>query len=126
MANTKVLPKFDAKINNYINKNTQQTVTANLGVIIYYDPLQNTATVQMTARGSEGQGEVYANVPCPVNLGVQAVAPEQGRQCWVDFKNGMRGSPIVVNYLNTTSFGAYDYSRHNTAINSTPTFQAAL
>lgn len=119
-------PKVTQKINQQIQTNQQQMVQPNIGVIIGYDPVQNTAQVMLTQRGGEGYGEIYNNVSCPHPMGVQSTAPSQGTQCQIVFKDGNRGRPIITHFLNTTNYAAGDYARNNYAINNTPNFTHAL
>jgi phage gp45-like len=119
---TKPFPKFSQKITDSINLSAQQTVQNNIGVIVGYDPVNNTASVIATNRGSEIPGEMFHNVPCPRPMGVQSVAPEQGCQCFLSFKDGKRANPIIISYHNTTSYALNNYSNETTAQVNTPSY----
>lgn len=126
MAVPQRLPKFQKKIQSQIDTTGQQVTANNLGVILAYDPMYNTASVMLTARGGEGFGEIYKDVPCPRPLGIQSVAPGQGCQCLVQFKDNKRATPIIAQYLNTTNYQGRDYAQQNYAINNTPTFISGI
>lgn len=89
-----------------------QNPTGVLGVISAYDRYTNTASVITSQPDTDEIDEVMRNVPCPVLLGIQSVAPEPGRPCFVVFKNGNRTKPLISHYYNH-NYDKYDYSKQN-------------
>ena len=123
---TRQFPKFSQKLTDSINLSAQQTVQNSIGVIVSYDPITNTAAVVATNRGSEIPGEIYRGVPCPRPMGVQSVAPEQGCQCFLSFKDGKRANPVIVSYHNTTSYAQNNFTNEYNAQINTPTYITGL
>lgn len=116
------MPKFEKKIkDNIITPARQQINTSGYGIIMNYDPGMNQATVMMSAMGSDFYGQMYHNVPCPTNIGVQVVAPEPGRPCFVNFKDNNDSYPVIVTYFNHV-YAQVDFSRQTTATNNTPRY----
>lgn len=71
-----------------------------LGVVISYDSESNTATVVVSSADSDDIEEIIYKVPCPVLLGIQSVAPEPGRPCYVIFKGGNRSQALISHFYN--------------------------
>src|SRR5687768_10273233 len=99
-----------SQVTDSINASKQTSMSGSLGVIISYDRNNNTATVAITQSDSDEIREILNNVPCPVVMGVQTVAPEPGRLCWLNFKNGNITSPMVIHYYNHR-YQQFDYER---------------
>jgi len=119
-------PKFEGKLREQlIYRDDQQRAQPGYGMVMAYDPVENTATVLMSMPGSDQVGEYYHNVPCPTNMGVQVVAPEQGRQCWVVFKDGTPANPMITHYFNH-AFKDIDQYRNGRAVNEIPRFMMEL
>lgn len=114
-------PKFDQHIDNLMRQATQERAHPRYGVVMSYDSSDNTATVLLSAPDSDSMGDIISNVPCPVYMGVQNVAPEPGRPCWVAFKGHNDRSPIITHFFNH-AFKQYDNVRQNTAKTSIPNF----
>lgn len=101
-----------------------QAISSGYGVVLSYDPASNTANVQMSKQDTSEMGQVYKNVPCPTNIGVQAVAPEQGRPCWVDFKGSGTSSdyfPVITTFFNHV-YSIIDEPRQSPSVNNTPRY----
>jgi len=92
-----------------------------LGVVASYDRYTNTATVMVSAADSDVVEEIMHKVPCPVLLGVQSVAPEPGRPCYVAFKGGNRNQALITHFYNHM-YDEIDYSRQNKADVSLPSY----
>lgn len=115
-------PKFEEGIRNkLIRPQMEQSAQPGYALIMDYDPYSNTASVLMTNKGSDDPGDLYLKVPCPVYMGVQGVAPERGRHCWVAFKDNSVNYPVITHYFNHY-YQNIDYDRHTQAINATPRF----
>ncbi len=80
----------------YVNAQVQ----SGYGIVITHDKVSNTATVLMAQSDSDLPGDMYHDVPCPVQLGIQSVNPEKGRTCWVTFKNNDRQYPVITHFYN--------------------------
>ena len=93
-------PKFQSYIKSQADTAAMQQTASRYGVIQDYDPATHTATVLLPAQDSDAIGEILQGVPCPVTLGIEMVAPEAGRPCWVAIRRGQsnRGA-IITNYF---------------------------
>ena len=102
-----------------------QRATQRVGVIMSYDMFTNTATVVITGENTDAIDEILRNVPCPVYMGIQTVAPEPGRPCMVIFRNGAMTNPLITHYYNH-SYERFDYPRLNSAAYSLPTYMVSM
>lgn len=118
-------PKFDQALENKINNVKQQQSSSGYGVLLKYDPIMNTATVAMAAPGSDAMGELFNDVPCPVTLGVQGVAPTAGRPVWIDFKDNSNAYPVITHYFNHV-YHDVDYMRQTQARSTIPRYMLAM
>lgn len=114
--------KFDQHIQGQINQANHEKSTSRYGIIMSYNSDDNTATVLLSSPDSDSMGDLVRKVPCPVYMGVQNVAPEPGRPCWVIFKGERESGPIITHYFNH-AYEQFDNGRHNTARMSIPNFQ---
>jgi len=118
-------PNFEKKVNQKIVKPGMiQGVTSGYGIVLSYDPNANTANVQMVKQNNPTMGQVYKNVPCPTTIGVQGVAPEMGRPCWVDFKGSGTSSdyfPVITTFFNH-AYNQIDYPKQGPSVNNTPRY----
>lgn len=112
-------PKTTQTIKSVINQVGSEQAKARMGVIAKYDKVTNTATVFLTGQDSDEITDIVSNVLCPVTMGVQTVAPEPGRPCWVVFRGGMDAQPMITHYFNH-SYRKYDYGRTYSAPSSIP------
>lgn len=96
-----------------------------IGVISSYNAFNNTATVLVSEPDSDAIDEIIREVPCPVYMGLQNVAPEPGRMCIVVFKNGAITQPIITNFFNH-SYKKFDYLRHNRAGYALPQYMVSM
>lgn len=95
------------------------------GMVTHYDAVNNMAHVMMSRPGSDEPGEMYNNVPCPVNLGVQSTAPEPGRMCWVVFKGSNYQHPVITHFFNF-NYSQRDYGRNTYAPQVSPGFMLEM
>ncbi len=118
-------PNFEKKLNQkVVRPKMTQSVTSGYGIVLSYSSAANTANVQMVKQDTPEMGQVYKNVPCPTNMGVQSVAPEQGRPCWVDFKGSGTSSdyfPVITTFFNH-AYNTIDEPRQSTSVNNTPRY----
>lgn len=121
-----ISPKMKAKIEQEILLPKQVSENQpGWGFVTSYDATRNTARVIMSRPGSDQPGEIYNNVPCPVQLGIQGVAPEPGRPCWVVFKGGNFQYPIITHFFNY-NYGEHDYGRSTRAGQVLPGFMMEM
>lgn len=113
------------KINEQISNANRQESQPGYGIIMDYNEEDNTATVLLAAPGSDEPGQYFTGVPCPTMLGVQSVAPEMGRPCWVMFRDGAQRSPFISHYFHH-SYQDMEYDQQYYAINNTPRFMMDL
>ena len=109
------------QIEEVIQYHKFQQQTGRLGVITSYDPFNNTATVLISGEQSDVIEDVLSNVLCPLNLGVQSVAPSPGTQCWVVFKNNNRSQALITHYYNYR-YSQGDYDKQSKAQIGLPTY----
>lgn len=114
------------------NKVQQEIATANLktsqpgyGIVMEYNSTDNTATVLLAQPGSDIPGEFHRKVPCPTTFGVQSVAPEVGRPCWVTFRDGLQSSPVITHYFHH-DYENMEYDAQYYAKNQTPRFMLEM
>ncbi len=92
-----------------------------LGVVASFDRYTNTATVIVSASDSDVVEEILYKVPCPVLLGVQSVAPEPGRPCYVAFKGGNKNQALITHFYNHM-YDETDYGRQTQADVALPSY----
>jgi hypothetical protein len=109
------------QINDSINQHTAQNVAGRLGVIMSYDKYTHTATVAITKEQTDEIDEVITKVMCPVTLGVQAVAPEPGRPCWVVFKDNNITQGLITHFFNHR-YSTYDYPKQSKTHVTVPSY----
>lgn len=93
-------PKFDQKIEDQILSKKFQQSKPRPGTIISYDQSTNSATIMLDEQYSDYIGSMMSNVPCPLNYGIQTVAPAPGTRCYVAFRDGTEQYPYILNYFN--------------------------
>lgn len=98
--------------------------TERYGLILEYDKHTNTATVILPKYGTDDPGEIYTNVLCPTEIGVQSLAPEMGRPCFVSFMRSTN-TPIISSFFNH-DFEEVDERRHDAVQNTVPRFMMEL
>jgi len=99
-------PKFDKKINEFIdNKRFTQTRTRP-GVVISFDKKKNTANILLEDKMSGDIGNILREVPCPDTQGVQTVAPLAGARCMVGFRDDNERYPYIVSFINDINYQA--------------------
>jgi len=112
---------FEEFIQKRLNENEGRRVNDRQGVIMEYDRRTNTATVALSSQDSDIVGSILKKVPCPSYNGIQMIAPEEGRSCWVVFKGGRESQPYVTHFFNH-DFGKFDYRRMYRAGNDIPKY----
>lgn len=119
-------PKFDNYIKSQADRTSAQQATSRYGIIQDYNPSTHTATVLLPDQDSDAIGEILRNVPCPVTLGVEMVAPEAGRPCWVAIRRGQssRGA-IITNYFHH-NFSRVDGPKKANLRSGVPSFMSRL
>ena len=100
-------PKLTRAIDDHLMRDRQSRATPRMGIVASYNTDQNTATVIMSDRFSDQLTDVIKDVPCPTNMGVQMVAPEPGRACWVAFDGQGERNPFILSFMNP-HYGKYD------------------
>lgn len=115
------MKKTSEQINEHFDQAFYRKANGRIGTIASYNPYENTASVIISSEQSNDVDEVLTNVPCPVTMGVQSVAPEPGRPCYVIFKNGSVTQPLILAFWNHR-YSQFDYDRQTKALNSVPSF----
>lgn len=119
-------PKFDQHIKSKIAQERAEESSGRYGVIMSYDKNENTATVLLSAKDSDGVGDLITGVLCPVYPGIQMVAPDAGRPCWVVFKDRKGDKfPMVSHYFNH-NYRKYDYKKQTEHFIGLPRFYTAM
>lgn len=112
---------LNRKIGEEIASANKREFQPGYGIVISYDEEDNTATVLLAEPGSDAPGQFFNSVPCPTTPGIQSVAPEIGRPCWVSFRDGLQSSPVITHFFHH-SHADMEYDQQYYAINSTPRF----
>ena len=113
--------ELDRSIAEVLRQERSQRPPGVLGVISSYDRYTNTATVIVSRPDTDEVEEILRKVPCPVLLGIQAVAPEPGRPCYVIFKGGNKTQALISHYYNHR-YEDYDYEKQSPAHVSIPSY----
>ena len=115
-------PKFEQKLKQkVITPNTNQQLTSGYAIVLSYDSQANTACIQMNQKKGSGLGQIYQNVVCPTNIGVQGVTPEPGRPCFVDFNGTTDFFPVITHFFNHV-YNNIDYTKQSTSVNNLPRY----
>jgi hypothetical protein len=115
-------PKFNKHIDNQIKAKQQTQSSGRHGIILTYNAVQNTATIGLSAPDSDVLIDLLRNVPCPTQIGVQTVAPEPGRPCWVAFKGNKDNNNAVVSHYFNHMYNSFDYPKQSGAATGVPSF----
>lgn len=119
-------PKFEEAIkNNIVNPAINQTKQPGYGLVLDYDPVNNTATIITAKHGTDRPDQLYYNVPCPVSPGVQGVAPEVGRPCWLVFRDPQSPTPMITHFFSFNHLDK-DYRDQNQTNNLIPRFMSEI
>jgi len=113
--------RFDKNIQEKITRSEQKKVNDRHGMILSYDPFANTATVALSGQDSDNITDILKKVPCPTYNGIQLVAPEVGRGCYVVFKGGRESQPMITHFYNH-DYKKYDQHRMNVAVSDLPKY----
>jgi hypothetical protein len=113
--------EIDKCINSAIRRDNAQRPSGVLGVVSSYDRYTNTATVIVSRQDTDEVEEILQKVPCPVLLGVQSVAPEPGRPCYVIYKGGNKTQALITHYYNHR-YSDNDYNSQNRAHVAIPSY----
>jgi hypothetical protein len=106
-------PKFDSKIQSRIDASRMRQSKTRPGVIMKFDVTTNTADVILDDAYSGQLGNIISKVPCPMNVGIQTVAPEPGTRCLIGFRDDNENNAYVISYFeepNLNSNYMYNYS----------------
>lgn len=115
-------PKFEQKVKEkLIQPSKDQNYGPNYGIILGYDPTTNRASILVAHHGSDAAGEVFNNIPCPMQLGTQSVAPKPGTPVGVMYKDGNVQSPMITHYFNHI-YQNVNQTRQNRSVNVTPRY----
>jgi hypothetical protein len=119
-------PKFKARVmDRVVLPAIQQTATPGYAVVLDFNAYNNSCTVATAMPGSDEIGQVYQNVPAPVQVGVQAVAPSAGIMCWLAFRDGTRTDPYISHFFNW-SYTKYSYQKQYTAKAPVPSYMLSM
>lgn len=115
-------PKFEEAIKDkVVNPAIGQMRQPGYGLIMDYDPINNRATVLAAKHGTDRPDQLYYNVPCPITPGVQSVAPELGRPCWIIFRDPQSPTPMITHFFSFNHLDK-DYEDQTRANNPIPRF----
>jgi len=119
-------PKFEAKIRDRIlDPSAQQAAKPGYAVVLSFDKQFNTCTIATAQPGSDMLGEVTADVPCPMQSGVQGVSPKPGLLCWIDYRDGATTTPFITHFFNPM-FQTNNYHEQYKATMDTPRYMLGL
>lgn len=120
-----VNPKLDKYIQNAMLQDRQSRTRDRFGIIAEYNADTNMATVLMSDQFSDQINDVITNVPCPTNIGIQGVAPEPGRGCWVAYDGTSATAPYILSFTNL-DYPKYDYMKQSVATTAVPKYMLDL
>lgn len=106
-------PKFDNKIQTQIDESRMRQAKTRPGVIMSFDIRTNSASVILDDQFSGQMGNIIHSVPCPINNGVQTVAPEPGTRCLIGFRDDNERSAYVISIFEEVGLSSgymYNYS----------------
>ncbi len=115
-------PKQQQEVRDIVTPVTQAEREPVWGIVLWYNATRNVANVLAAQPGSDAMGEIYPNVPCPVTVGLQTVAPEVGRACLLTFKGDF---PIISSFFNY-SYNNQDYPRNTAAVQAVPSYMLEM
>lgn len=116
-------PKFDHKIQNQIDQSKMKQGKGRPGVIMSYSMKDNTASIVLDDQMSTQTGNIMHNVPCPVTVGVQSVAPEPGTRCFVQFRDDNESNGYVAFYFDQPEISS-SYDRNYTVNTGIPKYMS--
>ena len=116
-------PKFENKIQSQIENSRMRQARGRPGIIMAFDIKSNTASVIIDDQMSGQIGNIVHDVPCPVQVGIQAAAPEPGTRCFVQFRDDNEGSPYVSFYFDEHNVSS-SYSRNYSVNSGIPKYMA--
>lgn len=119
------MKNVNAKINDAIISDHATAISGRLGVVTSYDQFTNTATVGITKQQTNEIEQFITKVMCPRQLGVQAVAPQPGDQCWVAFKDNNITQPLITQFYNHR-YDQFDYGKQTKSQNTMPSYLLGL
>jgi hypothetical protein len=119
-------PKFNARImERVVAPVMQQAARPGYGVVMSFDVFTNTCTVVSALPGSDELGEIYTNVPMPVQTGVQAAAPAPGAMCWIMFRDGTQTDPYISHFF-SWNYPQFNYQQQYAAKAPVPTYLLSM
>lgn len=116
-------PKFENKIQNQIDQSKMRQARGRPGIIMAYDIRTNSASILVDDQMSGQIGNIMHDVPCPVSVGIQMVAPEPGTRCYVQFRDDNEGSAYVAFYFDQHQVSS-SYSRNYTVNTGIPKYMS--
>lgn len=116
-------PKFENKLQSQIDNSRMRQAKGRPGIIMSFDMRSNTASIIIDDQMSGQIGNIIHDVPCPIQVGVQSVAPEPGTRCFVQFRDDSEGSPYVSFYFDEHNVSS-SYSRNYSVNSGVPKYMA--
>jgi len=106
-------PKFDKKIQEYIDNNNFQQAKTRSGIIASFDMKTGTASVMLDNPHTGETGSVLTDVPYPSTEGVQMVAPLLGTRCVVAFRGKNESEPYIIAVYDSRNNMLKRHSKNN-------------
>jgi len=113
--------EIQSMIREAIHADRGQRPAGVFGVVSSYQRHTNTVTVVVTKSDTDEIDEVLNNVPCPVLLGIQSVAPTPGMPCYVLYKGGNRSQAVISHFYNHR-YSDYNYGPQNETPTAIPSY----
>lgn len=115
-------PKFEQKlIDKVVNPALGASEANAIAVVLIYDARTNTADIMANRMGSNLMGEIFREVQCPINQGVQTVSPKAGIMCRIAFRSKSQTDPYILSFFDNT-YETTSYFDNNYAQNEIPSF----
>jgi len=118
-------PKEKRQYEEHLDRRSRGHTPNATAMVINYDRMNNTATLIMSSNKTNHPGELLKNVPCPMQPGLQSVAPEVGRLCSVAFKGDTKTNPVITHFF-STDYNKIDRLRHTGSHIDTPRYMLGM
>jgi hypothetical protein len=112
---------FDKYIKGHIDGAQSKLVNDRHGMVLSYDPAENTATIALSGQDSDDITDIIKEVPCPTYHGLKLAAPEAGRGCYVVFKGGRESQPMITHFYNH-DYKKFDFDQMNRTSSDIPKY----
>lgn len=120
-------PKTNEKlVNHHYLRDKTRNPSGSVGIIQSYNSQTNTATVLIASPDSDIPNDIMTDVMCPVQIGIQTVAPEPGRPCWIVYKGGVNDRKAMISHYFNHNYTSYDYTKQSVSRSAVPRYMLGI